>query len=192
LRLSPKLRRPFLRLVKTLETKLPEAAGKHIRVRFRPNLHTYRGRVISRAAGQAIHAAADIRKRTIVLDSNLRAQPSELRRILIHELFHFAWASLGNTTRKSWAQLIEAEWSRRARGELGWSSEYRKRALRPIPPEERDPRTWREYLCESFCDTAAWLYGDAGSHDEFTLAPRFANARAAWFRESFQSRKLSI
>lgn len=171
---------------------MPKTDGKYIRVRFRPNLHSHRGRLISYVAGQPIHAASDIRNRIIVLDTGLRAQPSELRRILVHELFHFAWANLGNPSRKSWSLLIEAEWSRRARGELGWSAEYRKQALRQIPAAERDPKSWREYLCESFCDTAAWLYSDAGSHEEFTLAPRFAKARAAWFRESFRSRKLSI
>ena len=161
-------------------------------MRFLPNLHTHRGRLVSHAIGQPIHGASDIRKRTIVLATELRAQPSELRRILVHELFHFAWASLGNPARKSWAQLIESEWERRARGELGWSSEYRKQALRLIPSAERDPKYWREYLCESFCDTAAWLYSDAGSHEEFTLAPRFAKARAAWFQASFGSRRLSL
>ncbi len=190
--LSPKLRHPFLRLVKTLESKLPKADGKHIRVRFLPNLHTHRGRLVSHEAGQQIHGACDIRKRIIVLDSGLRAHPPELRRILVHELFHFVWANLGNPTRKSWVDLIEKEWERRARGELGWSAEYRKDALRAIPAAERNPRYWREYLCESFCDTAAWLYSEVKTHEEFTLAPRFTKARAAWFRESFQSRKLSI
>jgi hypothetical protein len=192
LRLSPKLRRPFLKLVKTLADELPEAHGAIIHVRFRPNLHAHRGRLVSHAVGQPIHAASDIRKRLIVLDAGLRDEPSELRRILVHELFHFAWANLGTNTRKAWARVIEAEWKRRARGELGWSSEYRKTALRAKPPEEHAPRFWRDYLCESFCDTAAWLYAGVGDHAEFTLAPRFADARAAWFRESFQSRKLSI
>lgn len=192
MRLNPKLRRPFLKLVRTLAADLPEADGAVIRVRFRRNLHAHRGRLVSRAVGQPIHAAADIRKRVIVLDAGLRDQPSELRRILVHELFHFAWANLGNPTRKAWSQLIEEEWKRRARGELGWSAEYRKKDLRAIPPAEHDPRSWRDYLCESFCDTAAWFYAGVPTHSEFTLAPRFANARAAWFRESFRSRKLSI
>ncbi len=192
MRLSPKLRRPFLRLVKALASELPEAHGKYIRVRFLPNLHTHRGRLISDSVGESIHAASDIRKRVIVLDAGLRAEPAELRRILVHELFHFAWANLGNATRKSWTKLIESEWNRRARGELGWSSEYRKKELRAMPPGEHHPRTWREYLCESFCDTAAWIYAGLDSHDEFTLAPRFAKAREKWFRESFGSKKVSI
>jgi hypothetical protein len=170
---------------------MPKADGKLIRVRFLPNLHTYGGRLISYAAGQPIHGACDIRKRFIVLDSGLQQQPSELRRILVHEVFHFAWANLGNPTRKSWELLIEAEWEQQARGELGWSSEYRKATLRPIPVAERNPRLWRNYLSESFCDTAAWLYANVGAHSEFTLAPRFAKARAAWF-QTLQSRTLSL
>jgi hypothetical protein len=170
---------------------LPEADGKQIRVRFLPNLHSHRGHLVSDTVGQPIHAASDLRRRTIVLDAGLPEHPSELRRILVHELFHFGWASLGTPRRKSWEQLIEDEWARGARGELGWSSEYRKKALRKIAAE-RNPRCWRDYLCESFCDTAAWLYAGLGSHAEFTLAPRFTKSRAAWFRECFQSRKLSI
>ena len=42
-------------------------------------------------------------------------------------------------------------------------------------------RRWSEYACESFCDTAAWLYAGAGEHAEFTLAARWSEARRAWF-----------
>ena len=166
--------------------------GPPIRVRFVPNLHTHRGQLLSRALGQPIHAAADLKKRKIVMDDDLRTQPGELRRILVHEIFHFAWTCLSNSERKSYAALIASEFARGARGELGWSAEYRKKELQKIPPEERNPRQWRDYVCESFCDTAAFLYAGLRSHDEFTLAPRFARARAKWFQECFRGRKLFI
>ncbi len=59
----------------------------------------------------------------------MERQPRELARILVHELFHFAWVRLGNPARRSYEALVREEWKRRARGELGWSAESRKRAL---------------------------------------------------------------
>ncbi len=136
--------------------------------------------------------ASNLHKRDVVLDTGLRAQPKELRRILIHEMFHFAWARLGNPTRQSYTRLIEAELERGARGELGWSAQVRKDALREMPPARRPLRQWRDYVCESFCDTAAWLYSGIRSHQEFTLAPRYSKLRAVWFAECFRRRKLLI
>ena len=188
MQLSPGLRR----LAKDLESGLPAPVGRPIHVRFLPNLHAHRGRLLSRPIGQPIHAACDLRKRDIVLDSGLRSQPGELRRILAHELFHFAWVCLGNPGRRSYAQLIDNEWARRARGELGWSAQYRKDELRHTPVSDRNPRHWRDYVCESFCDTGAWLYSGIPSHAEFTLAGRFTKIRAAWFQEYFRGRRLSI
>jgi hypothetical protein len=40
---------------------------------------------------------------------------------------------------------------------------------------------WREYCCESFCDTAAWLYSGVQVHSEFTLAGRYRHRRRVWF-----------
>ena len=64
-----------------------------------------------------------------MLDQELERQPRELARILVHELFHFAWVRLGNPARRSYEALVREEWKQRARGELGWSAESRKRAL---------------------------------------------------------------
>src|ERR1035441_9078694 len=58
--------------------------------------------------------------------------------------------------------------SMRAGGELSVSAEWRKRALRAADIDGRT-RRWREYCCESFCDTAAWLYSARELHEEFTL-----------------------
>ena len=126
--------------------------------------------------GQEVHAATYIRKRRMVLDRALLKNAAELRRILIHELFHFAWVRLGNARRAGYEAVVRREMEERGRGELGWSAEMRKRRL---PAGEG--RRWREYVCESFCDTGAWLYAGVKRHDEYTLAARFRTKRAAWF-----------
>ncbi|MGD0577723.1 MAG: hypothetical protein ABSC08_02220 [Bryobacteraceae bacterium] len=153
---------------------------------WRPGLRAWRGRLLAGAAGRArepgaaVHAASHIRKRRMIFDLDLRRNPSELSRILVHEVFHFAWVRLSNQTRRSWGALLQAEMGRRACGELGWSAEWRKHRLVALGGSA-PARLWSEYACESFCDTAAWAYAGAGEHDEFTLAPRWSESRRAWF-----------
>ncbi len=139
-----------------------------MKVRYRANLVD--------TAGNPAHAATFIRQKLIVLDDALRSDPAEHARILCHERFHFVWARLGNPTRLSWEMLLQSEG--RARGETGWSAEWRRRELKPSDVIGRT-RRWREYCCESFCDTAAWVF--TGSENEVTLAKRYLNARKLWF-----------
>lgn len=136
--------------------------------------------------GTPVHAASFLRQRRIVLDTALKGP--ELTRILLHELFHFAWIRLSNATRASYATLIELELSRHARGELGWSAEWRKQSLHTNP----GARFFREYLCESFCDTAAWRYGGTPRHDEATLAALWHRRRVRWFDRTFPQREIPI
>ena len=133
-----------------------------------------------RAQGREVHASTHLRRRVIILDADLRKRRGELRRIVVHEIFHFVWLRLGNTARGEWDELLAAE---KSRGELGWSSEWRKRARPP-----RGSRRWREYICESFCDTAAWLYAGLTRHEEFTLNARARRRRAAWFARLIEER----
>lgn len=145
-----------------------------------------------RDLGRPVYAATFIRKRLIVLDQELEHQSKELARILTHELFHFVWVRVGNAGRLSYEALLRREWKQHARGELGWSAEMRKKSLpRQRPPAARHP-AWRDYLCESFCDTAAWMYSGLQRHDEFTLAERHRRRRAEWFRKAFDSRGIPI
>jgi hypothetical protein len=109
----------------------------------------------------------------------------------VHELFHFAWLRAGNPTRLGYEAVLRAEQAAGARGELGWSAEWRKSGLRAGDLESRS-RRWREYCCESFCDTAAWLYSGVARHTEFTLAPRFHARRRAWFRKAIERRELPV
>ena len=163
-------------LVKPVCALLPGLVGKPITIQLQ-------------AVGEAVHAGADIRKRVIALDPALAEDPDELARILIHEIFHFAWVRLGNVRRKQYAAIIARELTRGARGELGWSSEYRKANCRA---DSLAVCQWSEYICESFCDTAAWRYAGLPDHDEFTLPKRYREARERWFSESFGDGPISI
>lgn len=152
-----------------------------MKIRYRANLRD--------TAGNEAHAATWIRRRLIVLDPELKKSPREHRRILLHEHFHFVWVRLGNPLRRDWENHLAAEWKARARGEAGWSAEWRKAELSALDLAHGS-RRWREYCCESFCDTAASIYGKDDS--EVTLATSRRQARAVWFRKSFAGRKFPI
>jgi hypothetical protein len=129
-------------------------------------------------------AASSIPDRVIHLDASVLAHCGEFERILVHELFHFCWVRLSNARRRAWEQVLTRELAARKRGELGWSAEWRKNALRPIDLRRRTPR-WRRYACESFCDTAAWMYCGLRVHDEFTLPASARAVRRRWFTTQF-------
>ena len=134
-------------------------------------------------AASRTHAASFIPERYVVLDAGLFRRRVELGRILYHELCHFLWPRLGNPRRERFAALLVREIRRGIAGELGYSSEWRKAFLtagasgmgrRSLPG-----RRWREYVCESFCDTGSFvLLGRERrpNHSEYTLS-RTALAR---------------
>ena len=162
-----------------------------IRVRFSPGLRASRGKLVpADGPGVEVHAGSFLRKREIVLDAGLIASPRELARVLIHELFHFVWLRLGNPGRRSYEALIAGEIRERVRGELGWSAEWRKRLLTARDRRERT-RRWREYACESFCDTAGWLL-TRGRHPEFTLDRSCRARRRRWFCQTEALRRIAL
>jgi hypothetical protein len=128
----------------------------------------------------------------MVLDLELLEHESALRGILIHELFHFVWVRAGNPARRNFAALLEAESRAHARGELGESSEAHKQiwladprsnALRSRPrlaTRQTASRAWREYVCESFCDTGAWLLCPDAPWP-VSLSDRWRRKRRQWF-----------
>src|SRR5712671_3618654 len=140
----------------------PEVCGFPIRISFLPALRSHRGNLLSgnTASGKEVHGGSFLRQRRIVLDAALKKQPAELTRILTHELFHFAWLRLGNPKRRSYEDLVRGEIAKRVKGELGWSAESAKAALTRGDTLRRT-RRWREYVCESFCDSGAWLLAGA-------------------------------
>ena len=152
---------------------LPALTGLPIRVELRPSLGPHL-------------AATAISRRLILLDSQVLTRTAEFERILIHELFHFAWVRLGNPRRGSWQDLLASEIAHRTPGELGWSSEWRKSKLRVADPGGRTP-AWRRYACESFCDSAAWLWSGLRRHEEFTLPPAARKARKEWLQREFSA-----
>ena len=113
-------------------------------------------------------AATHLPERRIFLDRAVLNQFGDFERILVHEIFHFVWVRLGNAKRRSWEVLLTEECRSKTTGELGYSAEWRKSKLTLIDIRSRTP-AWRRYTCESFCDTAAWLYSALASHEEFTL-----------------------
>jgi hypothetical protein len=159
--------------------RMPELTGQPISVSFAPGLTAYRGKLLHNGLrGVPVHAGSHLRLREMVLDSDLLRNQSELNRIFVHEVHHFVWAKLGRHRRHVYEQLLHREMEMRARGELGWSAQAMKQALAPSDRRNRS-RRWREYVCESFCDTAAWMYSRARSHDEWTLAERHRKRRAS-------------
>lgn len=175
-------RRSSNKFVDAAKQRLPEFEGRPIAIRFLPELSAGARKLYSkRKVGQPVYAATFIRKRKIVFDRELERKPREMARILAHELFHFTWVRLGNPARRSYGALLRREWKQCARGELGWSAESRKMALQRHPPAAK----WSAYVCESFCDTAAWLYSGIRRHGEFTLSERHRKRRAKWFRATF-------
>jgi hypothetical protein len=171
----------------------PVVHGSPIEISFLPGLRARRGELGSGegARGREVHAGSFLRRRSIVLDSALRKRPRELRRILTHELFHFVWLRLGNPRRRAWEALLQREIAVGVRGELGWSAESLKTALTRADRMKRS-RRWREYVCESFCDSAAWLFAAHGHHEEFTLPCSARRARRQRFRSLRLDHEISV
>lgn len=176
LQIRNELAKPALNpVVRSVLRRLPQARGAPIRLEWKPGLHDRHG---------AVHAGSFLRERRIAFHCNR----AEFGRILVHELFHFVWLRLGNPARHSWERLIRAE---KSRGELGWSAQWRKDLLKRTDISGRS-RAWRLYCCESFCDTAAWLYSGRRRHPEFTLAGKDRRVRRRWFEETIATRGMSL
>jgi hypothetical protein len=154
---------------------LPLLSGPPIRVELRNSLGPH-------------HAATSIPRRLILLDRGLLTKRGDFERILIHEIFHFAWVRLSNKTRRDWENILAVE---KTPGELGWSAEWRKLKLKPSDRRQRSPK-WKRYARESFCDSAAWLFAGLKRHDEFTLPDASRRRRKAWFQNNLASRPIAI
>ena len=157
---------------------LPRLAGRPLRVEVRGSLGPHL-------------AATSIPRRLIRLDPEVLARRGDFERILIHEIFHFAWVRLGNPARSRWERHLAGEVTRGVKGELGWSAEWRKRKLR-LTDLRRRTAAWRRYACESFCDTAAWLFAGLTRHPDFSLPVVARLRRRDWFRRAFRNAQLPI
>ncbi len=173
--LSDKERRCFEKLF----TGLPIRFGSPVSVCFLPELTNHRGKLLTSELhrGTPVHAASFIRQRRIVLESALLNDWRRLRSICAHECFHFVWPRLGNTRRREFAELVLTELNAQARGELGESATVQKSSILRAWSERR----WRDYLCEAFCDTGAYLHAGVPGPEHATLAARWTLRRKAWF-----------
>jgi hypothetical protein len=132
-----------------------------------------------------------LEERTITLDESLLRMPRLLARIFVHEIAHFVWWRLGNPLRRSYEELIRAEFLAGLRGELGWSSESLKMGLSHRDVVHRSKR-WRMYLCESFCDSAGYAFGSSRRTVEITLDSAACRARRRWMHSFLLPKRLSI
>ncbi len=166
------------RLISSAGSRLPVLEGGFILIAFQPDLTAHRSQLWSgHTCGTPVHAGTFIRQRRIVLETALLRRPLLLRLILQHEIFHFVWVRLNNTSRNEFAALLETECRSRARGELGESASVHK----CTPTETR----WRNYVCESFCDTAACFYAGASSSLDYGLAHHWRTRRQNWIESLF-------
>jgi hypothetical protein len=141
-------------------------------------LTAHRGKLLSAVPerGTPVHAGSFIRRREIILEHELLEKPA-LPLIVVHEIFHFVWVRLSNAARASFTALLAEEFRSNARGELGESATVRKQLA--------GGSLTRDYVCESFCDSAAWLYASEATRGRTALGRRWRDRRAAWFAATF-------
>lgn len=155
--------------------------GSPISFDVRPQLTAHRGKLLSGAGlGVPVHAAAFIRQRIVVLEMDLFSRPEQLRFILVHEIFHFVWVRLSNGQRRAFISLLADEMQSRARGEIGESAGVKKRLLQKNASSDSPSRLWRDYACESFCDSGAAFFSGAAVNEHCTLADRWVKRRYTW------------
>jgi hypothetical protein len=182
MRLDPRLSTRHRKIVRDLMMGVPAFAGSPVSISVRPELSVSGRKLLSGVTGRGtpVYAASFIRNREIILESSLLLNEPAFRFIFAHEVFHFLWARMGNKLRQSYDALLRHEYGRRARGELGESSAVKKVDC------AGSFRCWKDYVCESFCDTGAWLYSGVKECEAFTLAARWRRKREDWFRTQFE------
>ena len=178
-------------LLRQVENCLPQLKGGDISVSFLPRLIACRGRLVEddRKRGAAVYAATFIRRREMVFESVLLRQPRNFRFFCLHEVFHFVWPRLGNPARTGFAGLLKDELSSHARGELAESAGVAKHKLNGHPTVDSAGALWRNYICESFCDTAAWIFAGPQPGEPVRLAARWQNRRRAYMLALFSIRR---
>jgi len=166
--------------------------GQPIFIEFRRELRVSNRKLVSGgSAGTPVHAGSFLRDRRIILDLELLRDRQEQERILAHEIFHFVWWKLERERRDEYRSLLEREIRLHIRGEMGWSAEWRKKALKAGDVRLGD-RRWREYCCESFCDTASIELLSLTKHPEVTLPRKARDLRRRWLEENLWRRRLKI
>ena len=157
---------------------MPPLEGAPVRMESAPGLRDRRG---------PVHAGSFLRERRIALDCTR----AEFPRIFVHEVAHFIWLRLGNPLRLRYEEIVRAEIAAGARGELGWSAEWRKDDAGRDDDAAADPPVARILLRE-FLRYRRVAVLRLKRHEEFTLGERWRQKRRAWFTASLENRTLSI
>jgi hypothetical protein len=140
-------------------------------------LRAHRGQLLhGDGPGSQVHAASFLNQRLMVLDEALLDHAPDLVNIFAHEVYHFVWRRLANADRAGWGQLLADE---TAPLHPGLSSRLSFEAHQRKP----SPRSWKEYICEAFCDSAAAL----GASNQ-TMAAH----RREWLRKLMARRRLPV
>lgn len=169
-----------------------ELKGAPIEITFQNELRAWRGHLSSGGAqGTPVHAGSFLRQRRIVLDAALQDNEAEFNRVVAHEILHFVWWKLGNSLRIQFEKLLDAEHAAAAPGEMGWSADWRKSKLHVTDRLCRS-RRWREYCCESFCDTVSVLWSGIRKRSEITLPLPWKRKRRAWLLRQLGGRTLAV
>jgi hypothetical protein len=171
-------------LIKTW-TGLPLKPSSPVQLAFLPELTAHRGKLLSGTnRGTPVYAASFFRKRRIVLETGLLSSPAILRFVFVHELFHFAWVRLGNRRRDEYSHLLRQEIDAHARGELGESSAVKKEELQRKFDLGVGSGLWRDYVCESFCDSAGSMFTAGPVHKGLKLGKTWTALRREWFLQN--------
>src|SRR5215471_11946757 len=93
-------------LARPVLKRMPPLTGAPLRITSVHGLRDRRGDV---------HGGSFVRERRIALNCTR----AEFERILVHELFHFAWVRAGNPVRRGYEDLLAREFRSGANGELG-------------------------------------------------------------------------
>jgi hypothetical protein len=190
LRISGAVRTRSRNLLLTIWTGLPIEPSSPVQVAFLPELTAHRGKLLSgEDRGIPVYAASFIRQRRIVLEATLLASPASLRFIFVHEVFHFVWVRLGNKKRAEYSRLVAYEMDHKARGELGESSAVKKAELRVERQISLESQVWRDYACESFCDSAGCIFTGRSVHDGARLGKAWTAIRREWFLQNLADQR---
>ncbi len=182
--LSPTERRHLRRWIRQLPPAVAErlprlrvrSAGEIVRVGQRVVFDTS---VKAQGADRTAQAVSYINTRLVVLRRRLFRQHRLGQRLFYHELCHFLWPRLGTPRRRAFDRVLRRELRAGVRGELGYTAALCKQAL----GRRRSGAPWREYVCESFCDTGAYALlratgvASRARSVEFTLGRRQRAAR---------------
>lgn len=148
-----------------------------LKIRFASRLRAHRGKLeFGPGPGDEVFAASFLTRREIVFEESLLQHAPEFLNICAHEIYHFVWRKLSNADRAAWETVLKAE-KRPVHAGLSSRVAFDRHRERP------NPKRWKHYLCEAFCDSAAALT---------TPVAKLSSKRRVWLHELCKRRRLAI